>query len=250
MDDFDRRLQRAKSHLNNLNRQANKFLGGKSYSTESGRAFKRGGYALRITTHKQIPPRFGLIASDFIHNLRALLDNLVWAAVPSSLKGSTNLMFPTMTDPEAFDEFARAVFGRRASRAFVQALERHQPYNRRPDDVANDRLLLLHKMWNADKHHAPFGVMGWAVMGGAAAFGDPLGPQHFGFRVGPLGKGGEVGWVSAAGAKRGIRPRVVLDLGFKTRRPTLAVPRHAFVKMYDIVAKEVLPDLRPFTKPV
>ena len=28
--------------------------------------------------------------------------------------------------------------------------------------------------------------MGWAVMAGAAAFGDQLGPQHFGFRVGPL----------------------------------------------------------------
>jgi carboxypeptidase C (cathepsin A) len=82
MDNFDRRLRRAKSHLNNLNRQADKFLAGESYSTERDRDFKRGGYALKITTHKQIPPSFGLIASDFIHNLRALLDNLIWAAVP------------------------------------------------------------------------------------------------------------------------------------------------------------------------
>jgi hypothetical protein len=135
-------------------------------------------------------------------------------------------------------------------RQFIDTLERHQPYNRRPDDIANDRLLLLHKMWNADKHHAPFGVMGWAVAAGAAAFGEPISPRDFGFRVGPLGKGGEVGWVSAQGAKRELRPRVTLDIGFQTRRPTLAVPRHAFVKMYEIVAKEVLPDLRPFTKPV
>jgi hypothetical protein len=249
VDDFERRLKRAKTHLNSLDVQVRKFTAGKTYRTERGRDFKRGGYVLQLTNLKPVPPRFGLIASDFIHNLRALLDNLIWATVPASLKGDSRLTFPTCVDSDTFNEFAETVVGRRMPRAFIETLERHQPYNRRPEDVANDRLILLHKMWNADKHHAPFGVMGWALAASAASFGDPpIGPLDFGFRVGPLGKGGEVGWVSARGAKRDIKPRVALDVGFQTRRPTLAVPRHAFFKMYEIVAKEVLPDIRPFLR--
>jgi hypothetical protein len=112
--------------------------------------------------------------------------------------------------------------------------------------VENDRLCLLHKMWNADKHHAPMGVMLWAVAAVVAAYGDHPHASDFGFRVGPLGKNQEVGWVSAAGAQLDLNPHVSMDIGFQTRRPSMTVPRHALVKMYDIVANEVLPDFRQF----
>ena len=249
MDDLERRLKRAKSHLNNLDVEVKKFLGNNAYSTDRGRDLSGGGYVLQITRHKAIPPRFGLIAADFIHNLRALLDNLIWAAVPSAVRDSSKLTFPSCSNRQSFDKFAERVLGDHTAKRLIETLERHQPYNRRPEDIANDRLILLHKMWNADKHHAPLGVLGWAIAASSAGRGDVvLLRPPFGFRVGPLGKNGEVGWVTADGAKHYTHPRVHLDIGFQTRRPTLTVPRHAFVKMYEIVAKEVLPDIRPYLK--
>jgi hypothetical protein len=242
--DLERRLDRAKSHLDDLDIQVNQFLGRDPYTTERGPDLKDGGYILKIASHEPIPPIFGLIAADFIHNLRALLDNLIWSVASAALKRNKNLVFPLVENRASFDKFAKTVLADMPSEC-IDALERHQPYNRRPD-VKNDRLCILHKMWNADKHHAPMGVMGWAIMAAAAGYGDHPLASDFGFRVGPLGKDQEVGWVSAEGAKHNLHPRVRLDIGFKTRRPTMSVPRHALVKMHDIVANEVLPDFGQF----
>jgi hypothetical protein len=243
--DLEGRLERAKFHLDDLNVQIEQFLGREPWTTERGRDLKDGGYVLKIASHEPVPPIFGLIAADFVHDLRALLDNLIWGIAPAKLKRNWNLAFPICLDRSTFDEFAKAVCDGLMPAERVDALERHQPYHRRAD-VDNDRLCILHKMWNADKHHAPMGVMGWAIMAAAATYGDVPLVGAFGFRVGPLGKDQEVGWVSAKGAEYDLHPRVTLDIGFKTRRPTMDVPRHALVKMHDIVANEVLPDFRPF----
>jgi len=244
--DLERRLERAKFHHDDLKVQVEQFIGSEPYTTERGRDLKDGGYILKIASHEPIPPIFGLIAADFVHDLRALLDNLIWAIAPSGLKRSKDLAFPLVKDRAAFDKFAKAVFDGLMPSDCVDALERHQPYHRRPD-VEKDRLCMLHKMWNADKHHAPMGVMGWAVMATAAATRDDLPLESlFGFWHGPLRKNQEVGWVSADGAKYDLHPNVHLDIGFKTRRPTMDVPRHALRKMYDIVPDEVLPDFRQF----
>jgi hypothetical protein len=131
-------------------------------------------------------------------------------------------------------------------REVIEALERHQPYNRTPGAVNRDRLVLLHKMWNADKHHAPMGVGYWAVAATAAAYGDQPLASDFTAHFGPFRKGQIVARVTAQGAQYDLHPHIALDIGFKTRRPNLAVARYSLSKMYDIVAKEVMPDFRPF----
>lgn len=191
-------------------------------------------------------PILGLVAADLVHNLRALLDNLIWIIASDALKRSKGLSFPLFETSTAFNEFSKTVLKGRMPQRQIAALKRHQPYKRRPEDPENDRLRLLHKMWNADKHHAPIGVLGWAVAAAAAARGDSPPEPPWGFYVGPLRKNNEVGWVSAEGAKRDLHPRVMLDVGFQTRRPTMSVPRHVLIKAYDIIANEVLPDFRQF----
>ena len=249
MDDLERRLQRAKFHFEDLDVQFQKWRGFKSYPTEPSRKRKDGGFVLNVAQPQPLEPVFGLIAADFVHNLRSLLDNLIWAIAPASLKGHKRLGFPICTNRKTFREFSKTVFQRSMPRGFVAALELHQPYKRQPNEVSLDRLLILHKMWTADKHHAPMGVMGWAVaVTGSVHYTDGVPQPVFGLNLGPLGKNYEVGWITGEGAEQHAYPRVVLDIGFKTRRPTLLVPRHAFNRMFEIVAKEVLPDLRPFIK--
>lgn len=249
MQDLERRLERAKLHLDDLDIHVKQLGFPHSYATERSRDLKRGGYVLKVPEHEAVPPDLGFIAADFVHNLRALLDNIVWEIAPSHLKGNKNLAFPLCETRTAFDEINKSAFERRMPGKKVAALRRHQPYKRRPEDVRNDRLRLLHQMWNADKHHAPFGVIGnWAIAASAASYGDIPADPPFGFYVGPLRKNNEVGWVSPEGANRNYHPRVVLDIGFQTRRPTLTIPRHALLKMYDIVANEVLPDFGQFFK--
>src|SRR3989442_8079946 len=122
--DLERRLERAKFHLDDLDVQVQKFLGRDPWATERGRDLKDGGYVLKITSHEPIPPILGLIAADFVHDLRALLDNLIWAIAPSSLKRNWNLAFPICEDRPAFDKFAEAVLDGLMPSERVDALER------------------------------------------------------------------------------------------------------------------------------
>jgi hypothetical protein len=247
LDDLEWRLKRAKHHLDDLNAHVKQLGLPRHCETIRGSKLKGGGYVLQIADQEPVPPVLGLIAADFVHNLRSLLDNLMWELSPSSLRGNKSLAFPLCETRLAFRKFSKTILNGKLPARTVAALKGHQPYKRTPDDVGKDRLRLLHQMWNADKHHAPIAVMGgWPVAMGGAARGDRPEEPPFGFTVGPLGKRNEVGWMSAEGAERYTNPRVVLDIGFQTRRPTLAVPRHALIKMYDIVSKEVLPDFREF----
>jgi hypothetical protein len=77
-----------------------------------------------------------------------------------------------------------------------------------------------------------------------AAYG---GLPEFYMNFGPFREGQVIGWAGIDEGSQGDRkPRIALDIGFRTRRPSMNVPRHALSKMYEIVSTEVLPDLRPF----
>lgn len=206
---------------------------------------KRGGYVIKITEHQSVPPIFGLIAADFVNNLRALLDNLVWVVASSNAK-RRRLAFPLVTTARMdFDKLTKTSFAGMRSDV-VEAIERHQPYNRTEIPVNRDRLVLLHKMWNADKHHAPMGVGYWAVAATATAYGDNPLASDFTAHFGPFRKGQAVARVTSQGAEYDLHPHISLDIGFKTRRPNLAIARYTLRKMYEIVAKDVLPDFRQF----
>lgn len=250
MDDFERRLQRAKHHLDWLKVQVEKRRSLQSNVTRLGPKAQGGGYVLLIAKQKPIPPVFGLVAAEFVHNLRALLDNLAWAvARPASLRENRRYHFPLYDESAKFRKFKKEVL-KGMPRDRVDAYERHQPYKRSPQKSADDALFVLDKLWIADKHYAPFAVIGWPklAVGGVSYSDDIPGEPPFYFNPRPLGKNGEVGWISATSAETKMYPRIALDVGFQTRDPQIAVSRFRLRQMYDIVAKEVLPDFRPFLK--
>lgn len=243
MDEFERRLRRARIHLDDLEAKVNEFKSLNPHGTLAELDPERGRYVFKVTPLPPLDPDFGLIAADFVNNLCALLDNVVWELAPAVLKRSKCLAFPVCASRERFQRFAQTCLKGLDPRV-IAVLERHQPYTRRPEEVQHDRLLILRNMWVADKHHAPMGVTSWAIAASMAAYGDF--PEFF-MRFGPFREGQVIGWAGLDGdVQGGPKPRIALDIGFKTRRPSMNVPRHALAKMYDIVSNEVLPDLRPF----
>jgi hypothetical protein len=106
------------------------------------------------------PIRWGLLFGDAIHNLRAALDNAIWAAAVRDCGDEEPLrrtQFPIFLDK---DEFFGRVKGRRSGQSQIDSVkdadvraivERAQPWQRsdRPDF---DHLWVVHEFDREDKH--------------------------------------------------------------------------------------------------
>lgn len=153
-------------------------------------------YKLRILK----PPRcfdWALRIGEIVHNARSPLDHLVYALVMSN-NGTPDkkTAFPIFDSRWLFHE-ANGKAKRPSERSGLRKLhgidgnaqtliESFQPYPRRSD--VNDRLLLLHRLWEIDKHRLPllgagatvlndFSAYAWGefsplVLGGPAEFKD------------------------------------------------------------------------------
>ena len=73
-----KRVERAKHHLDDLNDQIARFLEADPYPITQEPDPDRGGYLFRIHIKAAVPESIGLIFGDFVHNLRASLDNLMF----------------------------------------------------------------------------------------------------------------------------------------------------------------------------
>jgi hypothetical protein len=97
------------------------------------------------------PLHFGVIVGDFLHNLRCVLDHLVWQLVElNGHKPAEHSQFPIFDTPEAY----RAKAGRylRGVAADHRALiETFQPYHR-DSDPTHHNLAVLRDLSNIDKH--------------------------------------------------------------------------------------------------
>ena len=72
------KVERAREHLDNLDRAIKAFRATNSYVVK--REFDKGQnrHLFRVHIEKSIPTAFGLIIGDAVHNLRSALDHVVW----------------------------------------------------------------------------------------------------------------------------------------------------------------------------
>jgi hypothetical protein len=106
------------------------------------------------------PPMLGLLAGEVVHQLRATLDNLVWALgqvypSPNSRAKNEKLAFPIAESEDKFEKLLAEPkylgirnFPTEAQSAIVNA----QSFRRTLD---GPDLGVLHRLWNADKHKVP-----------------------------------------------------------------------------------------------
>jgi hypothetical protein len=148
-------MERAAEHLKALDEASTYWL---KENTDAirGERDPDTGDDLVVIDPREVPDRIGLIAADCIHNLRASLDQLVYALAWSHTAG------PLTKSVAENSEFL--VFGPRAPKASEIAkrigaihpdaqaiIEGLQPHLR-GDSFASDELWILDQLWNADKH--------------------------------------------------------------------------------------------------
>ncbi len=153
------KLQRADEHLRRLHEDIAAFL--KNEPDTIHEYFElRNDKWWYVVAHKGLwaDPRWGIIVGDIAHNLRSILDQIVWTVVVD-IAGSTpapNAAFPLLNQPR--DWKRQVVRTRRASDdrtspllgmpdKAIALVESFQPYNR-----GNEALGRLRWLNNTDKH--------------------------------------------------------------------------------------------------
>jgi hypothetical protein len=163
------RLNRAIRHLNEFIQEADKFLATNPFDTATESYTENGKDCLRLVykVHQEPPKELGVIAGDCIHNLRAILDNVIWSlgqAFPSGnpKARSDKLSFPICNSIQKYQEKLRHPDWVAINSFPIVAqtlIESFQPYH---SSLFAHRISVLHALWNADKHKSP------DLMGGAS----------------------------------------------------------------------------------
>lgn len=149
--------------MNELMYACRQYLASKPFSIErelfdSHGAIPSVRFRYRVSTRP--PPRLGLLAGEVVHQLRATLDNLVWALgqvypSPNNKAKNEELSFPVADTEEKFERLLTKPkylgildFPHEALSTLLDA----QSFRRALD---GPDLGVLHRLWNADKHKVP-----------------------------------------------------------------------------------------------
>ncbi len=156
------RLNHACNRMNELMLTCNQYLESNPVSIER-EMFDLDGLPcvrFRFRVSALPPQRLGLLAGEVVHQLRAILDNLVWAlgqVYPSRNIKARNekLAFPVAENEQKLDKMladASYVGIRDFPTAALSAIVDAQSFKRHLD---GPNLEVLHRLWNADKHKVP-----------------------------------------------------------------------------------------------
>lgn len=157
------RLDHACVRMNHLLNASNQYLASNPFHIEreffdNHDAIPCVRFRYRVTALP--PPMLGLLVGEVIHQLRATLDNLVWAlgqVYPSQNCKAKNekLAFPVAESEEKFEQLL-------AKSEYVGILDFPTKAQSAIRDVQSFRrtlggpdLSVLHRLWNADKHKVP-----------------------------------------------------------------------------------------------
>jgi hypothetical protein len=173
-EEWDRivlRIDRAKAHLDDFDAAVKAWyqepdIGGIADPEYDA---KRRKYLWRLRLVAP-PAHLGLIAGDFVHNLRASLDNIIWSLATPRLRRDNEgtLSFPVCTtSPDLSKEMRKF---RNFPEDIKATIGRFQPYGR-TNPPLGDPLAQLNRLWNRDKHRAPLLVsvvagtlMSWEIV--------------------------------------------------------------------------------------
>ncbi len=151
--DIVMKVQRAEHHLIDLERQTEDFVANSIIMKPRQFDTEKGAYVYRV--HILNPPdELGLVASDFIHNLRSALDHLAWKLAIKNLANTgknpnPKLAFPVYKEKPKETDLDRNI-GDLSFKA-QEVIKQIQPYQR-GETWMHDPLWLLHDIWNCDKH--------------------------------------------------------------------------------------------------
>ena len=145
MTDSLRRINRAKKHLNILNREIKAFIASEPYRCAIDKDPQDGRYIFSPYLIAGIPLTWGLLIGEVAHGLRSALDNIAWSF---AVKRDEGTVFPIYIkdSPKFINKLKRL---RSDIWSDVKAV---QPYNRPNGERRRHPLWLLSRIDNIDKH--------------------------------------------------------------------------------------------------
>jgi hypothetical protein len=188
----------------------------------------------------------GFTIGDFVHNVRAPLDNLIWGI--GQRYGSPDkrkLHFPICANVEQFAEIAQ-LFKKFPREARV-LIEGFQPYHR-PDNPTRHPLWILNRLWNDDKHRAPAVVVS-AITGSVVGTTNSTRiDPHIDFVRFTGNDEMHVGYVTLLDrTDTYVEAKLIIDIAFDPAGPAKGrMLGDVLAEIYDFVHDEAFPALEPF----
>ena len=157
LDGVRAKLRRANGHAHAIEDRIELWREDEPYEFVHDEESEPGWTVLRIWGGEPPPIEVGVIAGEYVHNVRSALDHLVWQLVLANgaVPGKHN-EFPIALTEGYFDQ--RAIAGEKAMLAGVtkdakRFIRGQQPY-KRGDDAPSHPLAILQELWNTDKHQS------------------------------------------------------------------------------------------------
>lgn len=155
------KLDRAATHFNALYKQVGEYVRDEEpFSFLPEIDVEKARYIMRIEINRPPPPELSLIAGDFIQNVRAALDHLIWQLVGANgQRPGRGNAFPILSQPPTAKNGGREKWNRQMRGVHPTAcrwIDLTQPY-RRGNAIGDDALILLSKLCNEDKHRVVLG---------------------------------------------------------------------------------------------
>lgn len=141
------KIERAKHHIDDLNRRSADFFSSGACSFVFTRDYKAREAAIRFKQYKSIPDEFGLLIGDAIHNLRSALDLAVWVIVSPHAQKPENIQFPFSKKSDTLESVITSRQIQFAGPKVVQTIRDLKPYL-----GGNEYLYGVHHLDIADKH--------------------------------------------------------------------------------------------------
>jgi hypothetical protein len=158
---IDLRLSRAQKCLDELKAGSREFLKGDPYQVVQESDLKKGVHIFRVRITKTPPLDLSVIAAECIHHLRASLDNFLWKIARDELGFSRSklgrLYFPVCVSEESWlgKKAELAEFFRQEIIEFLDSLQPYHALKTERDGVRANKILILNRLSNDEKHQAP-----------------------------------------------------------------------------------------------
>ena len=152
-----RKVDRAKQHIDELDRKVREFADRNPYRIVVEPSFNPSNSAmisLAVRIREEMPDEFALLVGDALHNLRSSLDHLACCLVPGGTS-DPQCAFPFAKSEPAFQQTILSGPIRKAKPNAIDAIRQLKPY-----PGGNDTLYGLHLIDNLDKHRLVLPVLG------------------------------------------------------------------------------------------
>jgi hypothetical protein len=243
------RVNRAWEHIEQFKLEADSFLKTDPYRVIPQVNAQGSGYVIRyfFKVDRQPPIRLSLLAGDAIHNLRSVIDNLIWnLGQISGESPKSELAFPVSLDENRFKEKILPRYKRLPldAQALIESL---QPYNRK-DNPEGHLLYILNRLWNDDKHETPPIVAGVHSSTGIGARGRVI-IRSGKVSTGATDDGAEVMIFSVPDRQsvNNLKPVFKVSVAFDKNGPARGVTAYKLlIDLHNFVRDEVVNKFAPF----